>query len=99
MSIESAKALYSKLTKDEAFLSQFEQTTSQEERLQMLQAAGYEFTLEEWKAALAEIYASESDDDLNDTDLRSVSGGTIAPASAYINPAVFKHITDLLGRR
>lgn len=100
MSIESAKALYSRLTTDEAFLSEFEQTASQKERIQMLQAAGYEFTLEESKAAIAQIQTSNfSDDELSDPDLQLASGGTIAPITVYGNSTIFKNIEDLLKYR
>lgn len=99
MSIASAKALYHRLIADETFLSQFERAASQEERIQMLQAAGYEFTLEEWKAAVAEIQASNSyGEELNDTDLRSVGGGAIALTPAYDRFSICKNIEDLLVR-
>lgn len=97
MSIASARALYYRLTTNEAFLEQFEQAASQEERIQMLQAAGYEFTLEEWKTAIAQIYAlNSSGDELKDTDLRSVGGGTIALTPAYGHLSICKNIEDLL---
>ncbi len=53
MSIESAQALYSRLTTDEAFRTQLEQAASKEERQQILQAAGYQFNQEEWEVVLA----------------------------------------------
>ena len=100
MSIESAKALYYRLSADEVFLEKFEQTASQEEHIQMLQAAGYEFTLEEWKAVIAQIQTSNfSDDELSDPDLQSVSGGTSAPVTVYGNSTIFKNIEDLLNYR
>jgi hypothetical protein len=65
----------------------------------MLLAAGYEFTLEEWKAAVAQIYAlTSSDDELNDTELRSVGGGAIALVPANENFSICKSIEDLLSR-
>lgn len=76
MSIESAKAFYSQMTRDEAFRMQLEHATSKEERQQSIQAAGYEFTPEEWKAAIAQIQESNSaDSELTDAELEAVSGG------------------------
>ena len=76
MSIESAKAFYSRMTTDEAFRTQLEQAASGEERQQILQAAGYEFTAEEWKAATIQIQESTSvDSELSDAELTAVSGG------------------------
>lgn len=99
MSIASAKALYYRLIADKAFLEQFERAASQEERIQILQAAGYEFTLEDWKAAIAQISAlNSSGDELNDLDLRSVGGGAIALTPACGNLSIFKNIEDLLAR-
>ncbi|MBC6430120.1 Nif11-like leader peptide family natural product precursor [Nostoc sp. HG1] len=75
MSIESAKAFYSRMTTDETFRSQLEQATSIEERQQILQAAGYEFTSEEWEATKAEFQASNDSRELSDSELQAVSGG------------------------
>lgn len=76
MSIESAKAFYSRMTTDETFRSQLEQAVSKEERQQILQAAGYDFTPEDWKAATAQIQASTAaDSELSDAELTAVSGG------------------------
>ena len=76
MSIESAKAFYSRMTTDEAFRSQLEQAASGEERTSILQAAGYDFTPEEWQAATTQIQDSNSaSGELSDTELTAVSGG------------------------
>lgn len=76
MSIESAKAFYSRMTTDQAFRTQLEQAASGEERKQILQAAGYEFTQEEWVATTAQIQSSTSADrELSDAELTAVSGG------------------------
>ncbi len=80
MSIESAKAFYSRMTTDETFRSQVEQAASKEERQQILQAAGYDFTPEEWKAATAQIQESKADSELSEAQLEAVSGGVAAQA-------------------
>lgn len=83
MSIESAKAFYSQMTADEAFRSQLEQAVSKEERQQILQAAGYDFTSEEWQAAIEQIQDSKAaDSELSDAQLEAVSGG-IATIAIY----------------
>ncbi|MEH1992178.1 Nif11-like leader peptide family natural product precursor [Nostoc sp.] len=80
MSIESAKAFYSKMTTDETFRSQLEQAASKEERQQIIQAAGYNFTPEEWQAATAQIQESKADSELSEAQLKAVSGGVAAQA-------------------
>ena len=86
MSIESAKAFYSRMTTDETFRSQLEQATSIEERQQILQAAGYEFTSEEWEAAKAEFETSNASSELSDSELQAVSGGLPGLVPAYGTP-------------
>lgn len=81
MSIDSANAFYSRMTTDEAFRDQLAQTASKEERQQIMQATGYDFTAEEWQAATAQIKDSNSaDSELSDTQLEAVSGGVAAQA-------------------
>lgn len=84
MSIESAKAFYSKMTTDEAFRTQLEMATTKEKRQQILQAVGYKFTQEEWQTAIAQIQDSNSTGiELNDTQLEAVSGGLPIIMPAY----------------
>ena len=81
MSIESAKAFYARMTTDTAFRTPLEQATSKEERQQIMQAAGYDFTSEEWQAAIAQIQASNStESELSDAQLEAVSGGVALQA-------------------
>jgi predicted ribosomally synthesized peptide with nif11-like leader len=76
MSVESAKAFYSRMTTDEVFRTQLEQAASKEERKQILQAASYEFTPEEWQAATAQIQdLNFAESELSDAELEAVSGG------------------------
>lgn len=74
MTIESAKAFYQRMTEDEAFNTQYQNASSDKERKKILEAAGYSFTPEEWKATLAEI-SNLSGDELSDAELTEVSGG------------------------
>lgn len=84
MSIESAKAFYSRMTTDQAFRTQLEQAGTREERLQILQDSGYDFTSKEWEAAKAQFNS-----ELSDAELTAVSGGlSILPGSPLdpLNP-------------
>lgn len=75
MSIESAKAFYSRIIADEAFRTQLQSTVS-EERTAFIQAAGYDFTPEDWEAATEEaLTEASSDRELDEAELESVAGG------------------------
>lgn len=78
MSIESAKAFYERMLTDEAFRTQHQNAESDNERREVVLAAGYDFTPEEWETALAQISAS-SDSEISDAELSAVSGGTERP--------------------
>ncbi len=76
MSIESAKAFYSRMTTDEAFRFQLQNAPSDDERRAIMQAGGYNFTPEEWEAATKQILESDAaDSELSDAQLEAVSGG------------------------
>ena len=88
MSIDSAKAFYSRMTTDEAFRNQLEQLASKQERKQIMQTAGYDFTPEEWQATIAQIQdANSASGELSDAQLEAVSGGVAAqPMYGVIRP-------------
>lgn len=76
MSIESAKAFYDRMVTDKAFRTQHQDAASDDERREIVLAAGYRFTPEEWKIATTQIQASNSDEgELSDAQLETVSGG------------------------
>lgn len=80
MSIENARNFYQRITTDEAFLNQL-QSVASEERTTMIQAAGYNFTTEEWNTVVSQVSAAvERSDELDETELETVAGG------AFINP-------------
>jgi predicted ribosomally synthesized peptide with nif11-like leader len=80
MSVESARAFYQKFTTDEAFRSQL-QNVAEEERTNIIQEAGYNFTPEEWNVVIAQVSeAIERSDELDEGELEAVSGG------AFITP-------------
>ncbi|KYC40658.1 Nif11-like leader peptide family natural product precursor [Scytonema hofmannii PCC 7110] len=74
MSIESARAFYERIVTDEAFKTQYQNAVSDDERREIVLAAGYNFTPEEWEAAMTQISES-SDEELSDAELTAVSGG------------------------
>nr|AVH79520.1 Nif11-type precursor [Synechococcus sp. PCC 9341] len=79
MSLESVKAFYQRLAKDEDFRSQLEGLETSEESSQLLQEAGYYFTEEEFENYTAELLESNLDEgdfkDLNEKELEAVFGG------------------------
>ncbi len=78
MSIESARAFYEQIATDELLQKQLQKATSDEQRLEIVLAAGYSFTLPEWEAALAKI--SKSGDSISDAELDAIAGGLkVAP--------------------
>jgi predicted ribosomally synthesized peptide with nif11-like leader len=79
MSIENAKAFYQRMTKDLEFRTPFESASTQEELQQLIQDSGYDFTTDEWQAAVAEIQTAVSDEELQDAQLAAISGGKATP--------------------
>ncbi|WP_019503881.1 Nif11-like leader peptide family RiPP precursor [Pleurocapsa sp. PCC 7319] len=77
MSIENAKSFYERVSTDKQFRTQLENTASAEERQKIIQAAGFEFTNQEWEIAKEQILAtSESNNgELSEAELTAVSGG------------------------
>jgi predicted ribosomally synthesized peptide with nif11-like leader len=83
MSIESASAFYQRIITDEAFRTQLQNTAS-EERTAIIQAAGYDFTPEEWEAATADILeTAEANTELNDAQLEAIAGGILPKITIY----------------
>lgn len=78
MSVESAKAFYERIATDEAFRTQHRNAATDDERREIVLAAGYNFTLEEWQSALAQISES-SNGELSEAELTTVSGGVTLP--------------------
>ena len=79
MSIESARAFYQKVSTDEAFANQLRNADSPDQRRATIQAAGYDFTPEEWETVVDQIKQS-NDQELSESQLEAVSGGIMAQA-------------------
>lgn len=82
MSLESAKAFYERVATDEAFFSQYQSAVNADVRRDILLTAGYDFTAEEWDAAMAQV--SKSSDELDNAQLETVSGGIITGGCVYL---------------
>lgn len=82
MSRKNVKLLYARLATDEAFRTQIQAVESKDECSQILQAAGYVFTQEEFEAVTAELLESNVADDsfrdLSEKELEAVFGGAVS---------------------
>jgi predicted ribosomally synthesized peptide with nif11-like leader len=86
MSIENAQLFYVRVSTDKEFRTQLEQTETVEERQQIIQTAGYEFTAEEWEIAKRQILATSdsSEGELSEEELTTVSGGVESPLGDFL---------------
>lgn len=88
MSLVSVKAFYKKLANDEAFRGQIQGVKSKEECRQIVKAAGYDFTQEEFEEYTAQLLESEAAEgelqDLGEKELEAVVGGFTANAIQMI---------------
>lgn len=79
MSIAHVKAFYQQLANDEAFSTQIQNVKSKEECSQIVKAAGYDFTLEEYEEYTAQLLESAAGEgelkDLSKKELAAVFGG------------------------
>jgi predicted ribosomally synthesized peptide with nif11-like leader len=79
MSLEHVKGFYAKLANDEAFRNQIQGVNSKEECSQIVKAAGYDFTLEEYEEYTAQLLESAEGEgelkDLSEKELAAVFGG------------------------
>lgn len=80
MTIENVKAFYERLAVDEAFRVQINLAQSKQECSQIVQAAGYDFTEEEFEEFTAQllgsVIADKALDELNEKELEAAVGGT-----------------------
>jgi predicted ribosomally synthesized peptide with nif11-like leader len=94
MSLASVKAFYQRLADDEAFRSQIHNVKSKKECSQIVKAAGYNFTQQEYEEYTAQLLESDSNDnelkDLSEQELEAVFGG----ASFLINDKWLRPVPD-----
>ena len=75
MSIQSARALYTRLLADADFRKQLEQATSYQQRYKILQDAGFTCTPAELKIARNELLQSlNNDEELSETEQNRIQG-------------------------
>ena len=77
MSIQSARALYTRLLADEDFRKELEQATSYQQRYDILQAAGFSCTPVELQIAKNELLQSlKTDGELSEIEQDYIQGGS-----------------------
>jgi predicted ribosomally synthesized peptide with nif11-like leader len=77
MSIQNAKALYTRLLADEKFRKQLEQAVNYQERYDILQAAGFSCTPIELKIAKNELLRSlKNNEELSEIEQEYIMGGS-----------------------
>jgi len=81
MSLEQVKSFYKQVASDQAFRSQFQGVSTKEECSQIVKAAGYDFTQEEYEEYTAQLLESADAEgelkDLDEKELAAVVGGFI----------------------
>jgi predicted ribosomally synthesized peptide with nif11-like leader len=79
MSLQNVQAFYQRLAEDEAFRNQIQNVNSKEECSQIVKAAGYEFSQEEYEEYTIQLLESDPADsdlkDLSEQELEAVFGG------------------------
>jgi predicted ribosomally synthesized peptide with nif11-like leader len=86
MSLQDVKAFYQRLADDETFRNQVKNVKTKEECSQIVRAAGYEFTQEEYEQYTIQLLDSDGNaeelKDLSEQELEAVFGG----ATSLIRP-------------
>lgn len=87
MSLENVKAFYKRLTNDEAFRTQIEFTTNKSECGQIVSAAGYNFTEEEFEEFTSELLEADISNnqlqELNEQELEAIMGGVTSVLGSW----------------
>lgn len=81
MSKESAEAFVSNMYADEDYAQSVVEARSKEERRELLNKRGYEFSLEELEAAISQFGLSDDNRELTSNELTAVAGGARSRAS------------------
>ncbi|MFM6321963.1 MAG: Nif11-like leader peptide family natural product precursor [Microcystis sp.] len=81
MALEQVHAFYQKVASDESFRSRIQSVNSKEECSEIVKAAGFDFTAQEFEEYTARLLESDRPDeeikDLSEEDLAAVAGGFI----------------------
>ncbi|GET36136.1 Nif11-like leader peptide family natural product precursor [Microseira wollei] len=91
MSLANVEAFYKRLSTDEALRSRIQQVNSKDECSQIVKAAGYDFTPEEFEEYTAQLLESDAADgelrELDEKELEVVFGGAsflFSPKDSYL---------------
>jgi predicted ribosomally synthesized peptide with nif11-like leader len=99
MALEQVHAFYQKVASDESFRSRIQSVNSKEECSEIVKAAGFDFTLQEFEDYTARLLESDRPDeeikDLSEEDLAAVAGGFIGGilVHAIYGLPVIGHVT------
>jgi len=93
MSLEQVKAFYKQVGSDAAFRAQFQGVSTKEECSQIVKAAGYDFTQEEYEEYTAQLLESANIEgelkDLDEKELAAVVGGFVGSPAAILLYGLF----------
>jgi predicted ribosomally synthesized peptide with nif11-like leader len=99
MSLEQVHAFYERVATDEEFRSRIRSVNSKEECSQIVKAAGFDFTQQEFEEYTARLLESDRPDeevqDLSEEDLAAVAGGFITefrPGLMMYGGPILNHI-------
>ncbi len=83
MSLQAAKDFLQKLQSEQELKAKFQNAADEDARHQLAKAAGFDFTLEEFKQAVKEMLASGEDEELTADQLKKIAGGYASPDGEY----------------
>jgi predicted ribosomally synthesized peptide with nif11-like leader len=87
MSLENVKAFYKRLTSDKAFRTQIELAANKSKCSQIVSAAGYNFTQEEFEEFTSELIEADVSNnqfqELNEQELEAVMGGVTSVLGSW----------------
>jgi predicted ribosomally synthesized peptide with nif11-like leader len=100
MSIENAKAFFQRMTEDVELRTIFESASTLEECQQLIQDIGYLFTADEWQAAMKEIQADASSEELKEEELEAIAGGASRAVADYgsVSPTRYDENGKYIGK-
>ncbi|MGK7923575.1 MAG: Nif11-like leader peptide family natural product precursor [Trichodesmium sp.] len=101
MSLENVQAFYERIADDQEFLAQLQAIETKQERKNILEEAGYDFTTEELEEYTSQMLeSSDAEDsvleDLNDKQMAAVFGGLRVGIIQAIYGSVSSVILSLL---
>lgn len=103
MALEDVKAFYTRLNVDSNFYNQLQATKSKTECTQVVKAAGYNFTPQEFEEYTSQLLALRSNDgllqDINEQGLERIVGGAYSFIQGGIALPPYGHSPELYNVR